>query len=42
MIDIENYDENNIFAKILKKEIINFMLDFQQNKEFINTLFLIK
>ena len=21
MIDIENYDENNIFAKILKKEI---------------------
>ena len=28
--------------KILKKETINFMLDFQQNKEFINTLFLIK
>jgi len=25
-----------------KKEIINIMLDFQQNKEFINTLFLIK
>ena len=21
MIDIENYDENNIFAKILKKEV---------------------
>ena len=32
----------DIAIKNIIKEIINFMLDFQQNKEFINTLFLIK
>ena len=41
MIDIENYDENNIFAKILKKEIPSHKV-YEDEYTFAFKIFLLK